>query len=191
MNKKKNGISLGFIILIIIIIIATVFLLKKINPKVKVNSSNNETLSSEKQTADANFKVKDIKCLAGQEIDVEVELLNDCEFVAANFEYKYDSTNLEYINYEVGDSIKNGAMTIVNNDKTNDKVLIGFVAKPDGEKIIKSGKIIDIKFKVKDRLTKNRIDNIFDSTTLKKEDGTDVSYNVQQGMIEIKEGGVK
>ena len=84
-----------------------------------------------------------------------------------------------------GESIKNGAMTLVNKDNNNKKVLIGFVAKPDGEKIIKSGKVIDIKFKVKDSLTNNNIKNVFECTTLKKEDGTDVKYNIQQGIIEV------
>lgn len=34
-------------------------------------------------------------------------------------------------------------------------------------------------------MNKKRIENIFDCTTLKKEDGTDVKYNIQQGMIII------
>lgn len=175
---KNKGISLGIIFLIIIIIILAVFVFKNIK------LGKNESSSSSKQTA--NFRVKDIKCKPGQELNVEIELLNDCDFVAANFEYKYDSKSLEYINYVVGDSIKNGAMTIVNNDTANEKILIGFVAKPDGEKTIKAGKIIDIKFKVKDNLTKNKIYNKFESTTLKTEDGTDIKYNIQQGTIEIK-----
>ena len=175
---KNKGISLGIIFLIIIIIILAVFVFKNIKLGKNESSTNFESI--------ANFNVKDIKCKLGQEINIELELLNDCDFVAANFEYKYDSKNLEYINYVVGDSIKNGAMTIVNNDTANEKILIGFVAKPDGEKTIKAGKIIDIKFKVKDNLTKNKIYNKFESTTLKTEDGTDIKYNIQQGTIEIK-----
>lgn len=185
MNKKKNGISLGVIILIIIIAVVIIFICKKSNKDEKINTENNIELSSSEQDASANFKIKDIKCNKGQEINVEIELLNDCNFVAANFEYKYDANNLEYINYETGNSLKDGAMTIVNNDETNKKILVGFVAKPDGDKIVESGKIIDVKFKVKDTLTKNKIENVFECTTLKKEDGTDIKYNVQQGIIEI------
>lgn len=185
MSQKKNGVSLGAILLLIAIIVIIIFVFKSLHKEEKINSNNNENMSNSEQTIDANFKVKDIKCSKGQEIKVEIELLNDSDFVAANFEYKYDSKNLEYINYEVGDSIKDGAMTIVNNDKTKQKVLIGYVAKPESEKTIKAGKIIDIKFKVKDNLTQNSIENIFECTTIKKEDGTDIKYNIQQGIIKI------
>lgn len=185
MNKKKNGISLGVILLIIAIIVILVVGFKSLHLEKIINSNNNENKSNSEQITDANFKIKDIKCVKGQEINVEIELLNNSDFVAANFEYKYDSTNLEYINYEVGDSIKDGAMTIVNNDQAKQKVLIGYVAKPESEKTIKAGKIIDLKFKVKENLTQNKIENIFDCTTLKKEDGTDIKYNVQQGIIKI------
>ena len=176
MNKKKNGVSLGAILLLIIMIVIIVFAIKSIH-KNKDNNDNSEQI--------ANFRINNIKCTKGQEITVEIELLNNSDFVAGNFEYKYDSTCLEYLNYEIGDSIKDGAMTIVNNDKANNKVLIGFVAKPESEKIIKAGKIIDIKFKVKEALTKNKIENVFECTTLKEEDGTDIKYKVQQGIIEI------
>ena len=181
MNKKKKEISLGAILLVIILVLViSIILFKLINNTNYVEKNN------------AVFKIKDIKCLKGQEVNVEIELLNDSDFVAANFEYKYDGDSLEYINYKIGESLKDGAMTIVNNDDKNKKILIGFVAKPEGEKTIKSGKIIDIKFKAKETLTKNKIENIFDCTTLKKEDGTDINSNIQQGTIEINDiGGVK
>lgn len=180
MNKKKKEISLGTILLVIIMVLAISIILFKLVNNTKYVEKN-----------DVVFKIKDIKCLKGQEVNVEIELLNESDFVAANFEYKYDGDSLEYINYEIGESLKDGAMTIVNNDDKNKKILIGFVAKPDGEKTIKAGKIIDIKFKVKEALTKNKIENIFDCTTLKKEDGTDINSNIQQGTIEINDiGGV-
>ena len=185
MKKNKKGISLGVIILGIIVIIVTIFLIKKIMLKEKVNSENNESISNSEQVTDAIFKVNDIKSSKGKEITVEIELLNNSDFVAANFEYRYDSSSLEYISYEIGNSLKDGAMNLVNNDKAKDKVLIGFVAKPDGEKEIKSGKIIDIKFRVKDNLAQNNINNKFECTTLKKEDGTDVKFNIHQGKIEV------
>ena len=180
MNKKKKEISLGTILLVIIMVLAISIILFKLVNNTKYVEKN-----------DVVFKIKDIKCLKGQEVNIEIELLNDSDFVAANFEYKYDGDSLEYINYKIGESLKDGAMTIVNNDDKNKKILIGFVAKPEGEKTIKSGKIIDIKFKVKEALTKNKIENIFDCTTLKKEDGTDINSNIQQGTIEINDiGGV-
>ena len=191
MNKRKSGISLGVIILLLIIAVVALFIYKKLNTNEIINSKNNPEISNSSKDLVANFKIKDIKCNKGQEINIEIELLNDSDFVAANFEYKYDGDSLEYINYEIGESLKDGAMTIVNNDDKNKKILIGFVAKPEGEKTIKSGKIIDIKFKVKEALTKNKIENIFDCTTLKKEDGTDINSNIQQGTIEINDiGGV-
>lgn len=191
MKRVKKEFRLCYLVLGIILIISVIMLaFNMINnkEKKKMNINNNENIVSESR---ANFKIKDINCNKGQEINIEIELLNDSDFVAANFEYKYDGDSLEYINYEIGESLKDGAMTIVNNDDKNKKILIGFVAKPEGEKTIKSGKIIDIKFKVKEALTKNKIENIFDCTTLKKEDGTDINNNIQQGIIEInKIGGV-
>lgn len=93
-KKKKNGISLGAIILFLIIVVAVIVVCIKLNKK-----GNSGELSE--QDVQANFRIKDIKCNKGQEINVEIELLNDSNFVAANFEYKYDSTNLEYLSYEV------------------------------------------------------------------------------------------
>lgn len=186
MNKVKKEFRLFYLVLGIIIIISVIMLAINIANKRKLNNKNGISESY------ANFKIQDIKVTKGQEINIEIELLNDSDFVAANFEYKYDGDSLEYINYKIGESLKDGAMTIVNNDDKNKKILIGFVAKPEGEKTIKSGKIIDIKFKVKEALTKNKIENIFDCTTLKKEDGTDINSNIQQGTIEINDiGGVK
>ncbi len=175
MKKTKKGISLGYIILGIIIILCISIPVYRIIKQKQGSVINN-----------ADFKIENIKCSKGQEITVEIELLNNSDFVAANFEYKYDSSSLEYISYEIGNSIKDGAMTLVNNDKAKEKVLIGFVAKPDGEKEIKSGRIIDIKFRVKEDLTQNNINNKFECTTLKKEDGTDVKFNIHQGTIEVE-----
>ena len=183
MNKVKKEFRLFYLVLGIIIIISVIMLAINIANKRKLNNKNGISESY------ANFKIQDIKVTKGQEINIEIELLNDSDFVAANFEYKYDGDSLEYINYEIGESLKDGAMTIVNNDDKNKKILIGFVAKPEGEKTIKSGKIIDIKFKVKEALTKNKIENIFDCTTLKKEDGTDINSSIQQGVIEINNVG--
>ena len=174
MKKTKKGIILGLIILGIIILCISIPVYNTIKQK------------QESAINTASFKIKNINCSKGEEINVEIELLNDSDFVAANFEYKYDGTNLEYNNYEVGDSLKDGAMTIVNNDKEKQKIMIGYVAKPEGDKLIKSGKIIDIKFKVKNNITSNQIKNEFDCTTLKKEDGTDIKYKIQQAIIDVK-----
>lgn len=184
MNKVKKEFRLWYLVLGIILIISAIILVINIASKKELNKNG-------VSKSYANFKIQNIKVTKGQEVNVEIEVLNDSDFVAANFEYKYDGDSLEYINYEIGESLKDGAMTIVNNDDKNKKILIGFVAKPDGEKTIKAGKIIDIKFKVKETLTKNKIENTFDCTTLKKEDGTDINSNIQQGTIEINDiGGV-
>ena len=202
MSKTKKEFNIIYLILGLIIVLAiSLFAFKMINRNNSATENNNSTNNINNTTnansntknnnastneANLNFKIKDIKCSKGQEITVEVEMLNDSDFVAANFEYNYDSDSLEYIDYKVGNSLENAAMFIVNDDKDNHKVLIGFVAKPEEEKEIKSGKIIDINFKVKDNLTATKIDNKFDCTTLKQEDGTDIKFNIQQGKIEIQ-----
>lgn len=182
MKKEKNTKKAKKIIILAIVVIGIIILGISISMRKNKTTNTEQTIEADK----INFKIKDVECSKGEEINIEVELLNNSEFVAANFEYEYDSSSLEYISYEIGDSLKDGAMTIVNNDQNNEKVLIGFVAKPDGEKKIKSGKVIDIKFRVKDDLTLKNIKNKFECTTLKKEDGTDINFNIHQGKIQVK-----
>ena len=175
MNITKK---IGITMIILIAIIITIYF-------VCINKNKKQT-SIEDIQSEVGIRVKNIECLKGEEINVEIELQDDSNFVAANFEYIYDNSSLEYIGYEIGDSIANGAMTLVNNDELNSKVLIGFVANPADEKNIKMGKIINLKFRVKDNLNAESINNVFNCTTLKKEDGTDIKANITQGKIEVQ-----
>lgn len=193
MNNKKKGISLITLLLVATVIIAIIVIAINILKPKENNASNiivenNSDSRSQSEIIDFDgtaFRVKDIKAKRGDEIEVEIDLLNESNFVAANFEYKYDGSSLEYINYKIGDTIKGGAMSMVNNDKDSETVLIGYVAKPDGEKIVKPGNVVTLKFKIKENLKSKKIENTFECTTLKEEDGTDVKYEVQQGKIEI------
>ncbi len=179
MAKNKKGIRLTSLILILLIILAIIF------ATIKVLNKQDKQIINAKAGANTHLVIKDIKASAGQEINIEVNLQNDSNFVAANFEYIYDSTNLEYVDYKAGDSINNAAMLIVNNDVENSKLMIGFVANPQADKNIKSGNVISLRFKVKDNTDKNEIINEFKCTTLKDESGVDIEHDIKQGTIKI------
>ena len=98
-DKKKKKTLWAIIIGIILVLIVSILIYVIANKKENNNDLTDDSI--------VHFKVKDIKCLKDQEIDVEIELLDDSNFVAANFEYKYDTTNLEYINYEIGKTLEN------------------------------------------------------------------------------------
>ena len=186
-EKKKSNVFYIIIVLLIIIFIGLAFW--KSNYKNNKNNKEDDKKEQEEVVAikdGVNIRINDIKCSKGDEISVEVQMLNDSDFVAANFEYIYDKDSLEYVSYEVGDSLQDGAMTMVNNDEPNSKILIGFIANPNGTKKVESGKLIILKFKVKDQSSANIIKNEFKSTTLKKEDGTDIISNIKQGNIEVQ-----
>ena len=132
-GKNKKGIPI-ILIVITIIIIAAILIISITLTKGKDNQSENSIKDDNTVNAvETSFRINNIICKNGDEISVEIEQLDDSDYVAANFEYIYDSNSLEYNSYEVGDSFSNAAMTIVNNDEKNGKVLIGFVANPEDE----------------------------------------------------------
>ena len=192
MKEKNKGINIWLVLLIIVIIIIALTLIIKLAHKEDNNTRTNNTIHEEEITTteefgEAQFKVENVSTEKGQEFEIEIDLSNTQDFVAANFEYDYDASKLEYIGYEVGDSLKNGAMTMVNNDKESSKVLIGYVSNPEEtDKTIKAGKLVTLKFKSIDNSKNQKIENTFDCTTLKKEDGTDIDFKIEQGIIDIK-----
>lgn len=192
MKDRNKGINLWLILSILIVIIVAIVLIIKLTHKDKKSVQINNTIYEEEivpteKFGEAQFKVENITTEKGQEFEIEIELLNTENFVAANFEYNYDSSKIEYVSYKVGDALKNGAMTMVNNDKENSKILIGYIANPEEkDKNIRAGKIVTLTFKAKDNIEIQKIENTFDCTTLKKEDGTDINFEIEQGIINIK-----
>ena len=53
-------------------------------------------------------------------------------------------------------------------------------------KVLVNGKVMILKFKIKNNINDKKIQNEFKCTTLKQEDGTNVNYKIQQGLIEIE-----
>ena len=159
MSNKKIEIKLVYVIAIIIAICVIAFVVHKVNNK------DNDSTPTAKQNVEifsnTKFKVADVEASKGEEIDI-----------------------LEYVSYEKGETAENAAMLMINN--VDDKVLIGYVADPQKEKTLNSGNIISLKFKVKDDTKVEEIKNIFKCTTLKKEDGSDIKYDIEQGNIKIK-----
>ena len=135
----------------------------------------------------AKFEVSDVIGNAGEEITITVKLLEDFNFVAANFEFLYDSSKMEYIKYEETEILKNAAMSIVNNDKNSDKILIAYVGDPQNETdIVKQGELIKMTFRLKDEISNEKIKPEFKCATLKEKNGQDVLNVIKQGTIIIK-----
>lgn len=171
MNNKSITIRI-FPIIIISVIIAVIF-----NCKTRQSTIDN----------DVTFEVDDIVVSSGEEVTINIKMLKDLEFVAANFELSYDSTQMEYIKYEKGTVLENGAMSIVNNDKDNQKVLIAYVGNPQDEtQIVEKGDLLSITFKLNDSIHDIEITPQFKCTTLKQKDGEDVQNFIKQGTISVK-----
>lgn len=169
--KKKVIIRISIIVIIILLIIA-------------ITSIYNNNLEKE---STVKFKVSDITCKPGEEITVNIDMLDDSNFVAGNFELTYDKETMECIQYEKGEILENGAMSIVNNDTDNGKVLIGYVAEPDSENTIqKAGNLVSITFKINEEIEDLTVNPEFSCSTLKSEDGTDIKNEVEQGIIKIQ-----
>lgn len=123
----------------------------------------------------AKFEISDIIAESGDEIIINIKMLEDSDFVAANFELLYDSKQMQYVKHEEGDILKQGAMSVINNDEANNKISIAYVAKIQNETDrVKKGDLVKITFKKKQTITDAKIDTEFKCTTLKDKDGQDV-----------------
>lgn len=169
--KKEVRIRISTIVITILLIIGIVVICK--------NYIKNENI--------LKFKVSDVTCKPGEEITIHIEMLEDSNFVAGNFELTYDKEKMECINYEKGEILENGAMSIINNDTDNGKVLIGYVAEPNEENTIqKAGNLASIIFKINEEINDTTVNPEFSCSTLKAEDGTDIPNEIEQGIIKVQ-----
>lgn len=171
------------LIIFILLVIAAAFQWNKIK-------NNMEDKLEESTIEDSNeitkFKVDSVNGKENGQIEVSIELLNDSNFVAANFEFEYDGTSIAYEGYVLQNSVESAAMKLVNNDKENSKILMGFVADPTKkDKTFKAGKMITLNFKIKSK-KEEKINPKLLCTTLKDENGGDIKFNIEQGSIEIE-----
>ena len=181
--KNKNILNLVITIILVIIVMV---IIKKISVNENNKTEKNETKIEEfKETT--QFKVSSITCKPGNEVDIDIEMINDSDFVAANFELLYDKSKMEYMEYNKQEIMNNSAMSIVNNDENTGKVLIGYVGNPENKNnVVKAGKILSITFKINKELNDLDIKPEFKCTTLKKSDGTDILSEIEQSIIYVK-----
>lgn len=169
--RKEVKIRISTIVIIALLMIGIVVIYK--------NYIENENM--------LKFKVSDVTGSPGEEITIHIEMLEDSDFVAGNFELTYDKEKMECIHYEKGEILENGAMSIVNNDTDNGKVLIGYVAEPDEENTIqKAGNLVSITFKINEEIEDLTVNPVFSCSTLKAEDGTDIPNEIEQGIIKVQ-----
>lgn len=174
---KNKYITIPILLLLIIIII--VFIGIKM---VKEKEENTKIINDA-----VIFNVENVRAKSGEEITINIKMQEDSSFVAANFELLYNSSEMEYIKFEKGTILNEGAMSIINNDEENNKILIAYVSNPQSKKdIIKKGDLISITFKINEQITNVKINPEFKCTTLKKEDGKDVKNIINQGTIIVK-----
>ena len=195
MEKKKKLLLLFALIVFIVVIIGIII---KISNNKKINQIESENLiiqeaeNIEKEpviSEGTRFKVSDLECFLGEEVIVEINMLDDASFVAANFDFIFDD-NLEYLGYEKGEILENAALAMVNDSVETNKISIGYVGNPNEEvHKVNAGRLLRIKFKIKDNISVDTINPILQCTTLKNSDGEDINVNINQGSIKIvKEG---
>lgn len=172
MKNKSIRIPAFVVVLLIVAIIIGISFIKKQN-----NSAVEKT---------AEFKVSDITAKAGEKITISIKMLENSNFVAGNFEFTYDSSKMEYVKYEEGNILKDGAMSLVNHDEENDKISIAYIANPqDNESTVEKGDLVNLTFKIKKSVTNKEITPELKCTTLKKSNGEDVKSIINQGKITI------
>lgn len=185
--ERKGIIKINVFVLVFFIVLFVVIgnvLLK--NKKNQENYIEEKNGNSRVQKEKVLFKVNEINCKKDDIIEVKVELQEKIECVAANFDFSYDLSTMQYEGYEVGESLQKGLMTLVNNNEDNQKVLIGYVGNPETEnKEIEAGEFITLKFKIKEAGPK-KIETKFNCSTLKKENGEDIAFEIKQATIEIE-----
>ena len=127
MENKYIRIPIVVIITIIVVIVICINFVKKQEENIGEDTSVNMT---------TKFEISDITAKSGDEITINIKMLEDSIFVAGNFELLYDSKKLEYVEYEEGDILKAGAMSIINNDEDNNKILIAYISNIQNETAI-------------------------------------------------------
>ena len=137
----------------------------------------------------ANILVESKDVFQGDTVEVKINLQNSIDFSAGNFTVRYDSSILGYEAYEVGNSLKNddGEVngTLLINKNVVGELRIGYIAEADQTSETKpQGTLITLKFKVNSGKVSST-DIILESTTLKKDDGTDIETNITNGKLRI------
>ena len=140
----------------------------------------------------ANIVVDTKNIVQGHEVEVNIKLQNDVDFSAANFILAYDSNILQYKRYTVGNTLKktdgstNG--TVLINENINGEIKIGYMSDvTQASETKKVGTILKLVFLVKSGAgTTSNIE--LEATTLKKDDGTNVSANITNGKLRIISG---
>ena len=168
--KKK----VAKILLILILIIIALIILKKIK--------NNKILNSNA----LRVSVNNVECNSGDEIEIKIEILDDSNYVAADFKYEY-TEEMEFLDYTKEEVLDKAAMALTNNNNESRVVSIGVVQDPlDPTHFVEKGELITLKFKIKEDITNIVLNPELKCTTLKENDGTDISANIIQSSIKIK-----
>ena len=170
----------------IIILIAIIVIIFSVIKNSKKENLNEENVNEENTKEEITFEVEDVSTKAGEEVTIKIRMLEDSNFVAANFELLYDDTKLHFVKYKKEEILKNSAMSIINNDEDASKVLIGYIGNPqDEENIVKKGDLISITFKIDESVNAKEIKPELKCTTLKQKDGNDINNVINQGVITI------
>ena len=153
-----------------------------------LNISNFKSIA----TTTANIVIDTKNVVQGNEVEVNIKLQNNVDFSAANFILTYDSNILEYKRYTVGDTLKktdgstNG--TVLINESINGEIKIGYMSDAtQASETKKVGTMLKLVFLVKSGAG-NTSDIELEATTLKKDDGTNVSANITNGKLRIISG---
>lgn len=153
-----------------------------------LNISNFKSIA----TTTANIVIDTKNVVQGNEVEVNIKLQNNVDFSAANFILTYDSNILEYKRYTVGDTLKktDGSIngTVLINESINGEIKIGYMSDAtQASETKKVGTMLKLVFLVKSGAG-NTSELEFEATTLKKDDGTNVSANITNGKLRIISG---
>lgn len=183
MENKSIRMPLMPIIILIIIIVIVIGLINN-SQKENVNGQDTNKLN---EKAKVTFEVEDMFSKAGEEITIKIRMLEDSNFVAANFELLYDDTKMQFVKYKKEEILNNSAMSIINNDEDESKVLIGYIGNPqDEENIVPKGELISITFKINESVDDTKIKPELKCTTLKQKDGRDIENVIKLGVITLE-----
>lgn len=134
----------------------------------------------------AKFSVSSGSAKSGEEITIDINLDSESDFVSADLVLNYDTKKLQFVKYQEGQVLKEGAMNIVKDNPESGKIAIGFVANPTISNQIRSiGNMLSITFKIistVDDVTELRLE----CTSLKNDNGNDIENTVNDGTISIK-----
>ena len=136
--------------------------------------------------ADSNiFSMTNATGSKGDEVILYINLDKELEFASADIVLEYDTSKLEYVEYDELDILKKSAMNIVKNNSDTGKIAIGYVSNPDTTSLVKSpGQMLSITFRIKgdegDTIKLN-----LKCTSLKKDSGENIQVDDVQSEIKV------